>query len=203
MQKFIWSLLNLDKLSFFKYILLYKTLETKTRRRLNRLHPLIEPSLIKQFQDTPLWINKKINRREYFSLINDLHLELKQNLTKYKLLNIEKKNTIPRLYAKFSYNNTLYTLVDEDSKVIATSSAGALGFKGNKRSTSFAAEVSIKPILNIIHNFKSKQIELYLLGIGDGRKVIFKSLKSINIKTVVDFTSIPHNGCRPSKRRRL
>ena len=166
------------------------------------MHPLIEPALSSK-NNTPLWLKNSLNREEFFSLINFLNIETSQNVFEYKELHLCNTEFIPRLYVRFSYNNSKFALIDEKGNLIRFLSAGNLGFKGNKRSTSFAAEMCIKTIVGLIVQLNIKKIDLYLIGLGEGRKILSHSLKDVNIRNIVDVTSAPHNGCRPSKRRRL
>ena len=202
MLRVICDELNLSKPEFFNYIKDYKKLEFNNRCRLDRLHPLIEPVLSSK-NNTPLWLKNSLNREEFFSLINFLNIEIGQNVFEYKELHLCNTEVVPRLYVRFSYNNSKFALIDEKGNLIRFLSAGNLGFKGNKRSTSFAAEMCIKMIVGLIVQLNIKKIDLYLTGLGEGRKILSHSLKDVNIRNIVDVTSAPHNGCRPSKRRRL
>ena len=104
-----------------------------------------------------------------------------------------------------TFNNTLVTLTDMDGNALSWSSAGSLGFKGSRKSTPFAAqsaaETATKPALE--HGLKT--VEVYVKGPGAGREAAIRALQAagLEITLIKDITPIPHNGCRPPKRRRV
>ena len=104
-----------------------------------------------------------------------------------------------------SFNNTIVTITDERGKVISWASAGELGFKGSRKSTPFAAgEVAEKAAKEAMeHGLKT--VEVYVKGPGAGRESAIRSLQAagLEISSIKDVTPIPHNGCRPPKRRRV
>jgi len=110
-----------------------------------------------------------------------------------------------RIYVSSSYNNTLLTLTNQRGQVLATKSAGAVGFKGTKKSTSFAASKVAEAIANICKKLGVEKIEVLIKGIGAGRESAVRTLVSqgLNIVSIKDVTPIPHNGCRPKKIRRV
>ncbi len=110
-----------------------------------------------------------------------------------------------RIYLSCSYNNIIMTLTDSDGNVLFWSSAGKIGFKGTKKGTSFAASKVAEAMTNTIEKAKIKKVKVFVKGIGAGRVSALKTLaaKGLNIVSIKDTTSMPHNGCRPKKARRL
>ena len=100
-----------------------------------------------------------------------------------------------------SFNNTIVTISDVQGNVISWASAGELGFKGSRKSTPFAAGEAAKAAME--HGLKS--VEVFVKGPGSGREAAIRSLQSagLEISSIKDVTPIPHNGCRPPKRRRV
>lgn len=110
-----------------------------------------------------------------------------------------------RIYIQASYNNTLMTVTDEKGNVLAWLSAGSLGFSGPKKSTPFAASKVAEAIFQKIQNSGPQNIEILVKGVGNGRDSAVRTLaaKGLNIISIKDVTSIPHNGPRPPKVRRV
>jgi len=118
----------------------------------------------------------------------------------------EKKN-IPNgvVHIQSTFNNTIITITDQAGNVVAWSSSGVQGFKGSRKSTPFAAQVAAEDAAKkaMMHGMKS--VEVYVKGPGAGRESALRSLQAagFNIMVIKDVTPIPHNGCRPPKRRRV
>jgi len=110
-----------------------------------------------------------------------------------------------RVYISSSYNNTILTLTDLRGNVLAWTSAGHLGFKGTKKATPFAASRVAEALSQIVKKLGIEKIEILVRGIGSGRESAVRSLASrgLDIVSIKDITSIPHNGCRPPKVRRV
>lgn len=104
-----------------------------------------------------------------------------------------------------SFNNTIVTITDKGGNVLAWSSAGTCGFKGSRKSTPFAAQVAAEKVGNIVKEYGVKNLELYVKGPGPGRDSASRSLNALGFKIVniSDKTPLPHNGCRPRKKRRF
>ncbi len=104
-----------------------------------------------------------------------------------------------------SFNNTHITIADADGAVIAWSSAGAIGFKGSRKGTPFAATQAAISAGNAAKTFGLRSVEVRVKGPGSGRESAIRALQTIGIevKSIRDITPIPHNGCRPPKRRRV
>jgi small subunit ribosomal protein S11 len=118
----------------------------------------------------------------------------------------EKKN-IPNgvAHIQATFNNTIITISDIAGNVVAWSTCGAVGFKGSKKSTPFAAQMAAEDAGKKAMAHGMKSIDVYVKGPGSGRESALRALQSIgfNIKVIKDITPIPHNGCRPPKRRRV
>lgn len=107
-------------------------------------------------------------------------------------------------YIQASYNNTIVTLTEPNGNVIAWSSAGASGFKGARKSTPYAAQISAENAAEKSKVFGLERVHVYVKGVGAGREQAIRGLvtKGINILSISDLTPIPHNGCRKKKTRR-
>ncbi len=128
---------------------------------------------------------------------------MKQKRTKKK----EKKNVpVGRAYIQATYNNTIVTLTDMQGNVISWASSGGEGFRGSRKSTPFAAQMAAKVAAQkAIDSAGVRSIEVLVKGPGIGREAAIRSLSQsgLNITKIKDITPIPHNGCRPPKRRRV
>ena len=104
-----------------------------------------------------------------------------------------------------SFNNTIISISDENGNVLAWSSAGHKGFKGSRKSTPFAAQIAAEDVGNKAKEFGLKTLKVEVSGPGSGRESALRSLQSVGyiITSIKDVTPIPHNGCRPRKRRRV
>jgi len=115
--------------------------------------------------------------------------------------NIEKGQA----HIKSTFNNTIISITDEEGKVVAWSSAGKVGYKGSRKSTPFAAQLAAENAAEEAKGMGMKEIEIFVKGPGSGRESAIRTLQSagLNITLIKDITPIPHNGCRPPKRRRI
>ena len=118
----------------------------------------------------------------------------------------EKKN-VPQGHARIqaSFNNTIITITDPEGAVVAWSSAGGIGFKGSRKGTPFAATQAAIAAGNAAKAFGMRSLEVRVKGPGAGRESAIRALQTIglDVKSIRDVTPIPHNGCRPTKRRRV
>lgn len=116
-----------------------------------------------------------------------------------------KKIKEGKIFIFSSYNNTTFTLTDNQGNVLGWSSSGSIGFKGTKKATPFAAFKVAEVILQIIKKLGIDKVAVLVKGIGSGRESAIRSLaaKGLNIISIKDITPVPHNGCRPPKPRRL
>ena len=118
----------------------------------------------------------------------------------------ERKNVpVGNAYIQSSFNNTLVTLTDSDGNTLAWSSSGAAGFKGSRKSTPYAAGLAADAAAKKAMEHGMRQVSVYVKGPGSGREAAIRSLQAagLAITSIVDVTPIPHNGCRPPKKRRV
>ncbi len=108
-------------------------------------------------------------------------------------------------HIKASFNNTMITITDTNGQVIAWDSAGTIGYKGSRKSTPFAAQRAADRVADKIRKMGVHELEIKVKGPGSGRESAIRSLANsgIDVKTIEDATPLPHNGCRPRKRRRV
>ena len=118
----------------------------------------------------------------------------------------EKKNIEKgAAHIRSTYNNTIITLTDVNGNAISWASAGELGFKGSKKSTPFAAQMAAETAAKLAVDQGLKTVEVFVKGPGQGRESAIRALQTagLEITLIKDVTPIPHNGCRPPKRRRV
>ncbi|MFO7948157.1 MAG: 30S ribosomal protein S11 [Armatimonadota bacterium] len=110
-----------------------------------------------------------------------------------------------RVYIKSTFNNTIISLADNEGNVLGWASAGTVGFEGTKKSTPFAAQMAADEIARKAQELGVQRIDAYVRGPGSGRETAIRALESagLQVGTIKDVTPIPHNGCRPPKRRRV
>ncbi|HUF48922.1 MAG TPA: 30S ribosomal protein S11 [Vicinamibacterales bacterium] len=108
-------------------------------------------------------------------------------------------------YVQASFNNTIITITDSEGNVVAWSSAGAIGFKGSRKGTPFAATQAAMTAGNAAKTHGMRSLEVKVKGPGAGRESAVRALQTVGmeVKSIRDVTPIPHNGCRPPKRRRV
>ncbi|MEW5736925.1 MAG: 30S ribosomal protein S11 [Thermodesulfobacteriota bacterium] len=118
----------------------------------------------------------------------------------------EKKN-IPTgvVHIQSTFNNTIVTITDPSGAVVSWSSAGVVGFKGSRKSTPFAAQMAGEDAAKKAMEHGMRSVEVFVKGPGAGRESALRSLSSagLSVSVIKDVTPIPHNGCRPRKRRRV
>jgi len=120
----------------------------------------------------------------------------------------KSKKNIARgvVYVAATFNNTVITITDEMGNVLAWSSAGALGFKGSKKSTPFAAQEAVEDAMAKAKEHGIKEVGIKVQGPGSGRDTAVKAIgavEGIRVYSLKDITPLPHNGCRPPKKRRV
>ncbi len=110
-----------------------------------------------------------------------------------------------RAYIRSTFNNTLITLTDPEGNVIASGSAGTAGFKGARKGTAFAAQRAAEGAARRAMEHGLREVEVFIKGPGAGREAAIRTLQTtgIMVTSIRDVTPIPHNGCRPPKRRRV
>jgi len=126
----------------------------------------------------------------------------KRKKTKKKAKRVDSNGIV---HIKASFNNTIITITDTKGNVISWSTAGKAGFKGSKKSTPFAAQVAAQATAREAMDLGLRKVEVWVKGPGSGREATIRSIQAagLEITTIKDVTPIPHNGCRPPKKRRV
>lgn len=109
------------------------------------------------------------------------------------------------VHVRTTFNNTIISVTDEQGNVIAWSSPGKAGFKGSRKSTPFAAQIAADVVGRLAYDAGMRKVEVHLRGAGNGRESSVRALAAagLRVTAIKDFTAVPHNGCRPPKRRRV
>ena len=109
------------------------------------------------------------------------------------------------VHIKSSFNNTVITVTDLRGNVIAWTSAGNVGFKGSRKSTPYAAQMAAEEVARRAMEFGVRKVDVQVRGPGSGRETAIRSLQNLGLEVtgIKDVTPVPHNGCRPPKRRRV
>ncbi len=110
-----------------------------------------------------------------------------------------------QIHIAATFNNTIVTVTDLDGNTVAWSSAGASGFKGSRKSTPFAARLAAEAAVKSAQGLGMQEVQLYVKGPGPGRESAIRAVQAMGMKVVsiIDITPVPHNGCRPPKKRRV
>jgi len=157
---------------------------------------------------------EKVKKDELEDLPEDVRkkLEEKKNKkgSKKQVKKRKKKEArrvdIGKVYIKATYNNTIVTITDLNGNVISWASAGMAGFKGPKKATSYAAQIIARIAVSAAkEEFGLKDVSIFVKGVGTGREAAVRAINAngLNVTSIKDITPIPHNGCRPKKRRRV
>ncbi|WP_296135914.1 30S ribosomal protein S11 [uncultured Tessaracoccus sp.] len=123
-----------------------------------------------------------------------------------KMRRKEKKSVlVGQAHIKSTFNNTIISIADPSGAVVAWASAGTVGFKGSRKSTPFAAQMAAEAAGRRAMEHGMKRVDVFVKGPGSGRETAIRSLGAIGLEvgTISDVTPVPHNGCRPPKRRRV
>ncbi|MDD2430766.1 MAG: 30S ribosomal protein S11 [Firmicutes bacterium] len=126
--------------------------------------------------------------------------------TKKRVKRRERKNVGSGVaHIRSTFNNTIVTIADSQGDVLSWSSAGNMGFKGSRKGTPFAAGLAAETAAKVALDFGMRECEVWVKGPGSGREAAIRSLQAagLDITSIKDVTPIPHNGCRPPKRRRV
>lgn len=110
-----------------------------------------------------------------------------------------------KAFIKASFNNIIVSLTNEEGQVISWSSSGKMGFRGSKKNTPYAAQMAAEDCSKVAHDLGLRKVKVYVKGPGAGRESAMRTLHAagIEVTEIVDVTPMPHNGCRPPKRRRV
>jgi len=119
----------------------------------------------------------------------------------------KERKLIPtgRAYIQSTFNNTIVTLTDTQGNVLSWGSSGTTGFKGSRKGTPYAAQLAAQDAVKKAQSYGLRQIDVFIKGPGSGREAAIRALQAsgLTIISIKDVTPIPHNGCRPPKRRRI
>ena len=125
---------------------------------------------------------------------------------KTRVRRADRKNiAVGQAHIKSSFNNTIVSITDPQGNVIAWQSAGTVGFKGSRKSTPFAAQMAAEDCAKVAFDLGLRKVKAYVKGPGNGRESAIRAVHGagIEVTEIVDVTPLPHNGCRPPKRRRV
>ena len=123
-------------------------------------------------------------------------------VTKKRVVKIEATGMA---FVKASFNNIIISLTNNEGQVISWASAGKMGFKGSKKNTPYAAQMAAEECTKTAYDLGLRKVKVYVKGPGAGRESAIRSIHSMGIEVteIIDVTPLPHNGCRPPKRRRV
>lgn len=118
---------------------------------------------------------------------------------------VRRNLTEGKAFIHASYNNTIVTITDMDGNTVAWSSSGSIGYKGSKKGTPYAAQLAAADATRKAQNFGVSQLDIVVRGTGSGREQAIRSIQGtgVNVRSIVDDTPTPHNGCRLRKRKRM
>lgn len=118
---------------------------------------------------------------------------------------VVKVDPVGKAYVKASFNNIIISLTNETGQVISWGSAGKMGFRGSKKNTPYAAQMAATDCSKTAYDLGLRKVKVYVKGPGAGRESAIRTIHSsgIEVTEIVDVTPMPHNGCRPPKRRRV
>lgn len=118
---------------------------------------------------------------------------------------VVKVDPVGRAYIKATFNNIIISLTNDNGQVISWSSSGKMGFKGSKKNTPYAAQMAAEDCSKVAYDAGLRKVKVYVKGPGAGRESAIRTIHSsgIEVTEIIDVTPLPHNGCRPPKRRRV
>ncbi|MBS3740875.1 MAG: 30S ribosomal protein S11 [Candidatus Cloacimonetes bacterium] len=129
----------------------------------------------------------------------------RKNKARKKKRKVKLQESEGIVHIKASFNNTIVTITDMKGNVIAWASGGKIGYKGSRKSTSYAAKLTSTEVAKDVLNMGLKKVHIELKGPGSGRDSAVRSIQAagLEVLSITDITPIPHNGCRPPKKRRI
>ncbi|NOY51869.1 MAG: 30S ribosomal protein S11 [Chlorobi bacterium] len=118
---------------------------------------------------------------------------------------VVKVSPLGKAFIKASFNNIIVSLANEDGQIISWSSSGKMGFRGSKKNTPYAAQLAAEDCSKVAYDLGLRKVKVYVKGPGAGRESAMRTIHSsgIEVTEIIDVTPMPHNGCRPPKRRRV
>lgn len=125
--------------------------------------------------------------------------------TKVSKKRVVKVEPLGQAHIHSSFNNIIISLTNSQGQVISWSSAGKMGFRGSKKNTPYAAQVAAEECAKTAHDLGLRKVKVFVKGPGNGRESAIRAINGMGIEVIeiVDVTPLPHNGCRPAKRRRV
>lgn len=126
----------------------------------------------------------------------------RKDKAKKRVVNVE---SVGQVHIKASFNNIIISMTNSVGQVISWASAGKMGFKGSKKNTPYAAQMAADNCAKIAYDLGLRKVEVFVKGPGAGRESAIRTIQNVGIEvtTITDVTPLPHNGCRPPKRRRV
>ena len=118
---------------------------------------------------------------------------------------VVKVDGVGQLHVHSSFNNVIVTITNAEGQVISWSSAGKMGFRGSKKNTPYAAQMAAQDCAKVAYDLGLRKVKAYVKGPGNGRESAIRNVNAagIEVTEIIDVTPLPHNGCRPAKRRRV
>jgi small subunit ribosomal protein S11 len=118
---------------------------------------------------------------------------------------IKRQMSSAQVHVYATFNNTIITVTDQQGNTVCWGSSGSAGFKGSRKSTPFAARLATEQVMKTAQGFGIQEVDLIVKGPGPGREAAIRAVQSlgITVRSIEDVTPVPHNGCRPPKRRRV
>ena len=118
---------------------------------------------------------------------------------------VKRTLSVGQIHINATFNNTIITITDTQGNAVAWGSGGAVGFKGSRKSTPFAARLAIEQALKTAKDMGLQEVDIFVKGPGPGREAALRAIQTfgIAIRSISDVTPVPHNGCRPPKKRRV
>ena len=118
---------------------------------------------------------------------------------------VKRQMSSAQVHVFASFNNTIITVTDQQGNTVCWGSAGSAGFKGSRKSTPFAARLATEQVMKTAQSFGIQEVDVIVKGPGPGREATIRAVQGmgITVKSISDMTPVPHNGCRPPKRRRV
>ena len=118
---------------------------------------------------------------------------------------VVKVEAVGKAFISASFNNIIITLANNNGQVISWASAGKMGFRGSKKNTPYAAQMAAEDCAKVAYDLGLRKVKVFVKGPGSGRESAIRTIHSagIEVMEIVDVTPLPHNGCRPPKRRRV
>jgi len=118
---------------------------------------------------------------------------------------VKRQMSSAQVHVYATFNNTIITVTDKQGNTVCWGSAGSAGFKGSRKSTPFAARLATEQVMKTAQGFGIKEVDMIVKGPGPGREASIRAVQGmgIDVRSITDVTPVPHNGCRPPKRRRV